>query len=266
MFHRTGQTTDVTSVHEHTPATFYDWLASDYDAMTGFDERFSREVDAYQTIVKRYGISTAIDAGCGTGFLALLLAKLGLGVTAVDISRNMLAAAQRHAREMGLDMDILESSFLNLPDHIRTPVDGVFSMGNSLSHVRSTNELLQTLRSFRAVLRSGGVVFLHMLNFDRLVSQKERIQNVREVGNIVFVRFYDYLDGAIRFNILALHRTGNGIHHDLQSVMLHPIPSGEILKLLDEAGFNQIALYAGPSLEPYKSGSSRDLMAIAVAV
>lgn len=250
---------------EQTPASFYDSLAADYDAMTGFEKRFVQELPLYRRLVERYGITTAVDAGCGTGFLALLLAKLGLRVTAVDISREMLEATQLHAREMGLDVDILESSFANLPDHLHTPVEGLFSMGNSLAHVRSRDELLQTLKSFRAALRHSGVLFLQILNYDRIMEKKERIQNVREAGNKIFIRFYDYLDDAVRFNILTLHRLETGIRHDLQSVTLRPIPGAEIMEVLEKAGFHQISLYAGPSLEPFNPGTSRDLMAVATA-
>jgi glycine/sarcosine N-methyltransferase len=254
----------MSQVNEQTPASFYDWLAADYDAMTDFEKRFALELPVYRRLVERYSITTAVDAGCGTGFLALLLARIGVRVTAVDISPGMLEATQRHARDMELPVDTLESTFANLPQHINAPVDALFSMGNALAHLRSRDELLQALTSFRAVLRTGGVLFLQILNYDRIMLEKERIQNVREAGNAVFVRFYDYLDDALRFNILTLRRLETGLQHDLQSVTLRPILSMEILELLEKAGFHQPGLYAGPSLEQYSLHSSKDLLAIGV--
>lgn len=38
-----------------------------------------------------------LDVGCGTGFLALLLAELGYHVTGIDLSEGMLATAERKA-------------------------------------------------------------------------------------------------------------------------------------------------------------------------
>ena len=48
-----------------------------------------------------------LDVGCGTGFLALLLAQLGYNVTGIDLSDTMRAAATRKANQMGLNITIL---------------------------------------------------------------------------------------------------------------------------------------------------------------
>jgi 2-polyprenyl-3-methyl-5-hydroxy-6-metoxy-1,4-benzoquinol methylase len=44
----------------------------------------------------------ALDLGCGTGATAVRLARLGIQVTALDSSREMLYIAQRAAREAGV--------------------------------------------------------------------------------------------------------------------------------------------------------------------
>jgi ubiquinone/menaquinone biosynthesis C-methylase UbiE len=46
-----------------------------------------------------------VDLGCGTGSLSVLLAQRGYGVTAVDVSPKMLAAAQDKARAGGVVVD-----------------------------------------------------------------------------------------------------------------------------------------------------------------
>ncbi len=43
-----------------------------------------------------------LDIGCGTGFLSILLAKLGFEVTAIDISAGMLKEAKRIAEHHGV--------------------------------------------------------------------------------------------------------------------------------------------------------------------
>ena len=52
---------------------FYDNLADDYDAMTGFEKRFVHERPFFNLLMQRYGITSALDAGAGTGFHSLLL-------------------------------------------------------------------------------------------------------------------------------------------------------------------------------------------------
>ena len=44
----------------------------------------------------------ALDVGCGTGFLAILLAKIGWFVTAIDTNLEMLEAGKVAANELGL--------------------------------------------------------------------------------------------------------------------------------------------------------------------
>src|SRR5215472_7971985 len=44
----------------------------------------------------------ALDVGCGTGAMAVRLARLGINVTLLDSSPEMLGYAQRAAREAGV--------------------------------------------------------------------------------------------------------------------------------------------------------------------
>src|ERR687885_2125888 len=50
-----------------------------------------------------------LDAGSGTGFLALPLARLGYEVTALDLSRGMLDELERAAAAEGLHVDVAEA-------------------------------------------------------------------------------------------------------------------------------------------------------------
>jgi SAM-dependent methyltransferase len=47
-----------------------------------------------------------LDVGCGSGFLALLLAEAGHQVTGLDLSAGMLAVARREATERGLRLGL----------------------------------------------------------------------------------------------------------------------------------------------------------------
>jgi ubiquinone/menaquinone biosynthesis C-methylase UbiE len=80
------RTNDVEPGTPLTVAKFYDALAPDYDTMTGFQKRFVHEKPFFRLLVEKYKIRTVLDAGCGTGFHSLLLAQLGVQVTAIDVS------------------------------------------------------------------------------------------------------------------------------------------------------------------------------------
>lgn len=59
-----------------------------------------------------------LDVGAGTGFLALLLAKLGYEVTALDLSAAMLSRLRNKAARAGLELKLVEG------DAADPPVDG----------------------------------------------------------------------------------------------------------------------------------------------
>ncbi len=138
-------------------AEFYDDLAEDYDAMTGFMKRFIHEKPFFSLLMERYGITTALDAGAGTGFHSLLLGQLGADMTAMDVSKKMLERVKAHAKDLRIKIDLVESSFQDLPRKLNKKFDAVLCMGNSLPHLLSHEELVRSLKNFSVRLHPGGV-------------------------------------------------------------------------------------------------------------
>ena len=61
-----------------------------------------------------------LDAGCGNGFLSILLAQLGYQVTALDQSRTAVEQAKKYAKVFGVSDQI---DFC-LSDTVETPLKG----------------------------------------------------------------------------------------------------------------------------------------------
>ena len=241
--------------------TFYDSLASDYDLMTSFRDRFAKEEAFFRFLVKKYHIRSAIDAGCGTGFHSLLLSKLGVKVMGVDISRKMLTAARKNSQEYHLPITTVQASFGEIATRTDTAADALFCMGNSLAHVLSEEDVLDGLSNFREVLRPKGLLVLQLVNFDRILKAKERIQNVRETGGKSFQRSYRYQKTSITFVISI----SSGRRKTLKkiSVRLNPIRSKALRALIQRAGFAPVAEYGSIQREPFSAGKSRDLIILA---
>ena len=79
----------------------YHALARSYDRLTQ-DVDYEATLAFYYEILKREGVKprTAVDLACGTGSIALLMARDGLRVTAVDMSEEMLCVASQKAQEL----------------------------------------------------------------------------------------------------------------------------------------------------------------------
>lgn len=242
---------------------FYDRLSPDYDAMTGFAQRFERERPFFKELVDRHRIRSAIDAGTGTGFHALLLAQLGVDVTAVDLSPNMISSLAGHARDMGMTIRTLVAGFSDLPRLIETPVDAVVTLGNTLAHILTQEEVQKTMVSFAAVLKPEGILFAQLLNYRRILASHETLVNVKEVNGKRYSRSYEYPAGRVRFTITREDLTGQSATVS-ESVDLNPILDDELVTALHAAGFGHVSLFGGVNMEPYVPESSRDLVALAL--
>jgi SAM-dependent methyltransferase len=242
---------------------FYDALAPDYDLMTGFEKRFIQERPFFHMLVDKFRIQSVLDAGSGTGFHSLLLAQLGVDVTAIDISPKMITFVRKHAKRLGLDVKALVSSFENIPNVVGESFDAVLSLGNSLAHAASREDLLHSLRAFGAVLRPAGILFIQNLNYDRILAQREKVQSVKEVGNKTFVRFYDYDEKSVTFNILTIERTEEGIDQRHRTIKLLPLVKSDIIGALESAGFMDIQVFGGISMEDFVPKTSKDLVILA---
>ncbi|MGA9405897.1 MAG: class I SAM-dependent methyltransferase, partial [Bacteroidota bacterium] len=207
------QKPDITTVSH-----FYDTLAYDYDTMTGFDKRFIHEKPFFHLLVQRFGITTALDAGAGTGFHSLLLGQFGVHVTALDVSKKMLERVKAHAKDLHQKIYVIESDFQDLTHKLNKKFDAVLCMGNSLPHLLTYKELVQSLKNFFTVLQPGGVLLLQLLNYDRILKNKERIQSVKEAEGVTFVRFYEFHKDYVVFNILRLKKEDGRLINILDSI------------------------------------------------
>ena len=123
----------------------YHALAASYDRLTN-DVDYEATVEFYMQILQREGLSprTCVDLACGTGSVALLLAKKGLQVTAVDMSEEMLSIARESAMEQGNDILFLCQRLEELD--LYGTVDGAVCCLDSLNHITDYNTLCKAIK------------------------------------------------------------------------------------------------------------------------
>ncbi|HET7717740.1 MAG TPA: class I SAM-dependent methyltransferase, partial [Bauldia sp.] len=117
----------------------------------------SAEPDVIETATElsaRLGSVRALDLGCGVGRHALLFARLGFEVSAVDLAEAGLAELRRAAAAEDLEIDARVAPMTELPF-----ADGAFDYVlsfNVLCH--GDREIVRTaIGEIRRVLRQGGV-------------------------------------------------------------------------------------------------------------
>jgi SAM-dependent methyltransferase len=87
---------------------------NDYDARFAAMARSGQDMHGEANFVAAFGIASVLDAGCGTGRVAIELARRGLAVVGADRDANMLAAARHKAPH--LEWYLADLTSLQVPD------------------------------------------------------------------------------------------------------------------------------------------------------
>ena len=233
---------------------FYNRLADLYDGMTQFSARLDAQRALMTELLLRHPARRVVDMGCGTGVHAVALAQLGVDVTGIDVSEGMLEKARAHAAAAGVTVEFLPGDFLSaIP---RPPADLILCLGNSIPHLPSQDALSAVLAHWGAMRAPRGSVLVQLLNYRRVLDAGERIVNIRRDGDATIIRFYDFLDERLRFNILTIQGVDGRFSHDLQSTLLFPFRREHFESAARDAGFSSIDFFGSLKLAPHTSEST----------
>lgn len=142
------------SEHVRRTRRAYDAVAADYVAWAR-DDLAARPLDRALLgwFAELVGDGPALDVGCGGGRITAHLHALGVDVSGVDLSPNMVALAR--AAHPGLRFSVGSMTDLALPD---ASVDGLLAYYSTI-HVPD-DELPTALAEFHRVLTPGGHALL----------------------------------------------------------------------------------------------------------
>jgi 2-polyprenyl-6-hydroxyphenyl methylase/3-demethylubiquinone-9 3-methyltransferase len=101
----------------------------------------------------------ALDVGCGGGLLTEPLARLGARVTGLDASREAIAVARRHAKEMELDIHYRAESIEGLA-HGKTRYDVI----TALEIAEHVADLDSFIKATARLLKPDGLLIMSTLN------------------------------------------------------------------------------------------------------
>jgi 2-polyprenyl-3-methyl-5-hydroxy-6-metoxy-1,4-benzoquinol methylase len=103
-----------------------------------------------------------LEVGCGTGRITLPIARAGVEVTGLDVSRPMLELARRKAQAEQLAVNWLQRDCRNIDRAHAFAL--VFSATNAMQHLHDLDSLNAFLVSARNALRPGGALILDVFN------------------------------------------------------------------------------------------------------
>ncbi len=196
-----------------------------------------------------------LDLCCGQGRHAVLLAKHGCVVTALDLNADYLDLAQAAAREAGVTLETVPADMREIPSAGR--FDAVVNMFSSFGYLESEAEDAKVLAAIVRALKPGGRVLLDLLNRDWVVANYETEDSHTDAGGTLYLehRRFDLETSRnhVSFTVVtpAGQRREVGGHH----IRLYTLR--EMRGALDAAGLVYEGVYGGFAGETYSIDTRR---------
>jgi SAM-dependent methyltransferase len=114
----------------------------------------------------RISVHRVLDAGCGTGRIALELAERGYDVTGIDKYGSMVRVAKKNARRTGVKVRFSRGS-LEAPG-LKGRYDAVCSIQDPFNYLLTERSLSKALSKIHMLIRPSGVLIIDTMNFASL--------------------------------------------------------------------------------------------------
>ena len=239
---------------------FYNSAYAYYDKMIDFDSALQMRKILLSNFIDEK-IKSVADVGCGTGVDSISLSQLGLDVTSFDPSAEMINTAKENSEKHNCKIDFFNFSANEIPKTFYNKFDLVGSLGNTLANI-SFGMIEKSVAKLFKLLKKDGKVLIQILNYEKILKEKERIVNITKNDNEYFIRFYDFGNKDLTFNILKFN-ADQTTQKQIISTKIFPYTSKEIKKVFKEAGFQKIELFGSLDKRPFDAKASSDLVLIA---
>jgi SAM-dependent methyltransferase len=226
----------------------YERLSRVYDLEWGdFSKRY---VDLINQLLEERSIlrERILDLACGTGVLALELARMGHQVHGIDISPEMIERAKDRSVDMpGVSFQVGDMRNFELAErfHICT------CTFDSINYLLEADEVKQMFCHVAKALERSGV-FVFDSNTEQLYINRHKGTHPRELGDESFVQKCIYDSAKKEAKTVFEFSDGTTEVH-----IQRPYELGELEPLLGEAGLSIIDTFGGYDRRPYDPKTER---------
>ena len=193
---------------------------------------------------------TVLDVGAATGNLTAYLLSQGYVVTAIDLSKRLIAEATKKG---------IVVQPLNMLDIEQLAIfNNIVCIGNTLPHLDSKTSVQLFLQKAYGQLTQKGKLILQIVNFQKYFVQKQGnyLGNLPLIANdkVKFERFY-YLNDSDKIIFKTI--LDDTIENE---ELLQPIFANELTDWLIKIGFKNLKLYGNFKKEPFEAEKSMALI------
>ena len=193
---------DVKAHYDNLLAPYYSWVFGGSELKLEENRNFFRD-HGIQPVLSGF----AMDLGAGCGFQSIPLAEAGFKVIAIDISQDLLAELKKTAS--GLAIDTIEDDLLNFSEHRPGNTELIVCMGDTLTHLRSLNEIKILFKNTYQALDNNGLLVLSFRDLTFELKGLERFIPVRSESNLIFTCFLEYEKEHVKVHDVVYEKTNN---------------------------------------------------------
>lgn len=135
----------------------------------------------------------------------MVLSGLGVDVTALGIEQRIIEKARRKAAAAGQNPTFLLGDMRDVSSFNLKRCDLITCMGNSISHLLNTDDMLGTLAQFYTLLQPGGMVLIHTLNYDLILEERVKRELNMMLSELGFKKIKNYLCDSKKFGYDCCH-------------------------------------------------------------
>lgn len=227
----------------------YQALAASYDRLTN-DVDYDAVVDFYFAILdrERFAPRTAVDLACGTGSVALLLAKKGLQVTAVDMSEEMLCQAAHKAQELTDPPRFVYQRLEEL--YLPRGVDLAVCALDSLDYITEPEKCSEAIKRIYKALNPGGCFIFDVNTPEKLRAMDSQVF-LDEDDDVYCVWRGEFNESTniCTYGMDLFQRSGDVWLRSFEEHREYAYSQEQLVGYLRQAGFTAIEVFADKRFE-----------------
>ncbi len=198
---------------------------------------------------------SVLDLGCGTGRLTIPLAQKGLKVVGLDASLPMLTLASK--KSQGLPIEWVQGDIRNF--HLDQTFDLILMAGNTFQALLTEAEQLQMLACVRKHLKPSGLFVFNTRNpresDTHSTHEFEYWHSFQDpIGDEVKVYGKQEVDPSQQIVTYTTQRVWNN-KETVTQIRLRFTFYDELMRLLEQAGFEVTAVYGDDKKIPFHKDS-----------
>jgi len=230
----------------------YEGFAEVYDRLTR-DIEYGKWADYLESVFLKFGDKPrlVLELACGTGSLAIEMAKRGYDMIGLDISCDMLSIAKEKSLSRGLDILFINQDMRSF--ELYGTVDAVICMLDSMNYITDRTDLERVFGLVRMYLNPGGL-FIFDINSEYKLSGILGQNTFYELDDDISWIWHNTYDPSRRlstFELTFFRKTGNGLYARFDETHIERAWSDEeIADALEKASMELLGRFGNLSFSP----------------